>query len=193
MNCSLPCSSVHGIFQARILEWVAISFSRRSSRCRDWTWVSCIVGRHFIVWATRDVKPCYVTDKTDSGRESDRVRVMQITSGPGLDLLPLVRLSLHCGPLCVSAQSRLQERTGWMGVHLYSALCSLSSTNICCMLSTARPCARAHGAISLLDGGIWRLRMAGSCPRRRRGSPHTAGGCPCIPVIPGLKAVPAIW
>ena len=35
MDCSLPGSSVHGIFQARILEWVAISFSRRSSRPRD--------------------------------------------------------------------------------------------------------------------------------------------------------------
>ena len=38
MDCSsLPGSSIHGIFQARILEWVAISFSRRSSRPRDWT------------------------------------------------------------------------------------------------------------------------------------------------------------
>ena len=35
MDCSLPSSSVHGIFQARILEWVAISFSRRSSQPRD--------------------------------------------------------------------------------------------------------------------------------------------------------------
>ena len=57
MDCSLPGSSVHGIFQARILEWVAISFSRRSSIPRDWTWVSCMVGRHFTVWATREV-PC---------------------------------------------------------------------------------------------------------------------------------------
>ena len=40
MDCSLPGSSVHGIFQARILEWVAISFSRGSSQSRDWTWVS---------------------------------------------------------------------------------------------------------------------------------------------------------
>ena len=53
MDCSLPGSSVHGIFQARILEWVAISFSRRSSRLRDWTWVFCIVGRRFTIWATR--------------------------------------------------------------------------------------------------------------------------------------------
>ena len=55
MDCSLPGSSIHGIFQARILEWVAISFSRRSSRPRDWTWISCIVGRCFTVWATREV------------------------------------------------------------------------------------------------------------------------------------------
>ena len=57
MNCSLPGSSLHGIFQARILEWVAISFSRRSSRPRDWTQVSCIVSRCFTVWATREVTP----------------------------------------------------------------------------------------------------------------------------------------
>ena len=56
MDCSLPGSSVHGIFQARIQEWVAISFSRGSSQLRDQTQVSCIVGRHFTVWATREVR-----------------------------------------------------------------------------------------------------------------------------------------
>ena len=50
-DCSLPGSSVHGILQARILEWVAIHFSRGSSQPRDWTWVSCIAGRFFTVWA----------------------------------------------------------------------------------------------------------------------------------------------
>ena len=45
VNCSLPSSSVHGIFQARVLEWVAIPFSRGSSRPRDRTQVSCIAGR----------------------------------------------------------------------------------------------------------------------------------------------------
>ena len=55
VDCSLPGSSVHGILQARILEWVAISFSRGSSQPRDWTQVSCIVGRWFILWATREV------------------------------------------------------------------------------------------------------------------------------------------
>ena len=51
MDCSLPRSSVHGIFQARVLEWVAIAFSRGSSQPKDRTQVSCIVGRRFTVWA----------------------------------------------------------------------------------------------------------------------------------------------
>ena len=54
MDCSLPGSSVHGIFQARVLKWVAISFSRGSSQPRDWTRVSCITSRHFTTWATRE-------------------------------------------------------------------------------------------------------------------------------------------
>ena len=60
VDCSLPGSSVHGIFQARVLELVAISFSRRASQPRDWTWVSRIVGRRFTIWATREenVKEC---------------------------------------------------------------------------------------------------------------------------------------
>ena len=47
MQCSPPGSSVHGIFQARILEWVAVSFSRASSRPRDWICVYCIEGGFF--------------------------------------------------------------------------------------------------------------------------------------------------
>ena len=49
MDCSLPGSSAHGIFQARILEWVAVSFSRGSSQTRDQTQVSCIAGRFFTI------------------------------------------------------------------------------------------------------------------------------------------------
>ena len=59
----LPVSSVHEIYQARILEWVAISFSRRSSLPRDWTRVSLIVGRRFTVWATREIFKCLYMKK----------------------------------------------------------------------------------------------------------------------------------
>ena len=54
MGCSPLNSSVHGILQARILEWVAIPFSRGSSQHRDWTQVSCIAGRFFTIWAARE-------------------------------------------------------------------------------------------------------------------------------------------
>ena len=55
MDCSPRGSSVHGILQARILEWVAISFSRGSSRPRDRTQVFHIAGRRFNLWATREL------------------------------------------------------------------------------------------------------------------------------------------
>ena len=51
---SPPGTSVHGIFQARILEWVAFLFSRGSSWPRGWTWVSGIAGGFFTIWATRE-------------------------------------------------------------------------------------------------------------------------------------------
>ena len=54
MPCNPPCSSINGTLQARILEWVAIPFSRGSSQPRNWTSVSGIVARFFMVWATRE-------------------------------------------------------------------------------------------------------------------------------------------
>ena len=54
-DCSPPGSPVHGILQARILEWVAISFCKWSSRPRDITKVSLTAGRFFTLWATGKV------------------------------------------------------------------------------------------------------------------------------------------
>jgi len=53
MECSPPGSSVHGILQARILEWLAIPFSRGSR-----TWLSCIADKFFTIWATREALKC---------------------------------------------------------------------------------------------------------------------------------------
>ena len=52
MDCSLPGSSIHGIFQTRVLKWVAISFSRGSSQPKNKTQVSYIADRHFTLSAT---------------------------------------------------------------------------------------------------------------------------------------------
>ena len=71
MDCSLPGSPVHRIFQAIVLEWIAISFSSRSSRPRDQTRVSRIVDRHFTVWATRCREPAReIPPMTGSCREA---------------------------------------------------------------------------------------------------------------------------
>ena len=53
VDCSPPGSSVHGILQARILEWVAIPFSRGSFQPRDQTWVSHTAGGFFTIWNTK--------------------------------------------------------------------------------------------------------------------------------------------
>ena len=80
VDCSLPGSFVHGILQSRILEWVANSFSRGSSQPSDWTWVSCIAGRFFTVWATGKI--CYrkyssvMGDEFHSGWEKRRQEIV---------------------------------------------------------------------------------------------------------------------
>ena len=76
MNHSLPGSYVHGILQARILEWVANPFSRRASWPGDWTQVSCIAGRFFTIWATREapiiIKEGLITADCDCSHEIKR-------------------------------------------------------------------------------------------------------------------------
>ena len=65
LDYSLPGSSVHGIFQARILKWVAISFSRGSSQPRDRTCISCVscIGRwilyHWTTWEAPEIIACW--------------------------------------------------------------------------------------------------------------------------------------
>ena len=54
MDYSPPGSSVHGILQERVLEWVAIALSRGSSRPMDQTQVSCTAGRFFTIQATKE-------------------------------------------------------------------------------------------------------------------------------------------
>ena len=77
MDCSLPGSSVHGIFQARVLEWVAISFSRGSSWPRYQTRVSRTVGRCYTIWATREI--LWINKKGET--EDEMVRCRQWLNG----------------------------------------------------------------------------------------------------------------
>ena len=96
MDCNPPDSSVHGISQARILEWVAISFSRGSSRPRDWTCVSCIGRQILYCWGTREAQRKKVlTQKTISKRK------FFCASYSSLFRHVLVPLPIYCLYLCL--------------------------------------------------------------------------------------------
>ena len=75
MDCSLPVSSVHGILQARILEWVAIPFSRASFQARDRTHVYHVAGRFFTVWAIKED-----SEKADLKLNIQKTKVMAFGS-----------------------------------------------------------------------------------------------------------------
>ena len=75
MDYSLPGSSVYGILQARILEWIAILFSRGSSRPRDWTQVSFIASRFFTIRVTREA-PIGLTCPYFRRTEAHRVEII---------------------------------------------------------------------------------------------------------------------
>ena len=70
-DCSPVGSSGHGIFQARILEWVSVPFSRGSSQPKDQSWVSCIAGRFFTIWDTREVHQLQETNAAQSLGQED--------------------------------------------------------------------------------------------------------------------------
>ena len=73
VDCSLLGSSLHEILQAKILEWVAISFSRGSSWPRDRTQISHIAGRRFTLWATREAPVRFkVCPRSSEGASSFR-------------------------------------------------------------------------------------------------------------------------
>ena len=84
MDCNLPGSSVHGILQARILKRGAIVFSRELSQSRDGIWVSCIAGRFFTLWATREV-PSSVSDSIVCASKFSKFLLEVLSMSHGLE------------------------------------------------------------------------------------------------------------
>ena len=80
VECSLPGSSFHGILQARVLEWVAISFSRGSSRPSDQSQISRIPDRCFNLWATREA---LIYDKSTANiiLKGEKLKAFPLRSG----------------------------------------------------------------------------------------------------------------
>ena len=115
IDCSLPHSFVHGIFQARVLERVAISFSRGSSWPRDRIQVSCIAGRHFNLWATREAL--------------FRTPFLKKEPCPSDLLLPL--FNHHLFPeaiLIISHATQDEVRNHWNLYNISDCLCSFSGS-----------------------------------------------------------------
>ena len=74
MDCCPPSSSVHGILLARILELVATTFSRGYSWPWDQTWIFCVAGRFFTVWATKEVLKRLESESESHSVTSDSLR-----------------------------------------------------------------------------------------------------------------------
>ena len=100
IDCS-PSSSVCGILQARILEWIAISFSRSSSGPRNRIWVSCIADRFSTNWATREAH--LIRERGNEGHLASESR-----KEPGAErrwLCPFFLFEHPCGPYFVNLET----------------------------------------------------------------------------------------
>ena len=100
---SLPGFSVHGILQARILEWVIMPFNRRFSWPREWTWVSCIIGRFSTVWGTREA--LLAVEMPDIFISRDRylqIPFILITALKSWKLFIICWILLHCAVLSLA-------------------------------------------------------------------------------------------
>ena len=89
MDCSLPGYSVQGIFQARVLEWVAISFSRESSWLRDWTWVFALQADALPSKPPGRTRSQFSKQSSQASLVAQMVNNLPATRRPGLD--PWVR------------------------------------------------------------------------------------------------------
>ena len=100
-------ASIHGILQARILEWVAIPLSRGSSQLRDWTWVPYIAGRFFTIWATRETLLSNCTNKKKGNQGQSLV-----SRGHWPDLT-LSNLLHFCNTNCRTCFQKTASRTSF--------------------------------------------------------------------------------
>ena len=108
MDCSPPGSSVREILQARLLEWVAIFFSRGSSRPRDWIWVFCIAGRFFTIWVTSEAHLNIVLKCQDKKPRNIQDRNWQVWNDINIYCLKRNNLSgFFCFCFCFATFTRI--------------------------------------------------------------------------------------
>ena len=159
MDCSLPSSSVYRISQARILEWVTISFSRGSSYPRDQAQVSCIAGRFFTTWATKEVPK--------SSKEAVEARVPAGKIGGSWSLL------IARAGICVSGYM-------WVCVCVCARARAKSCLTLCDPLDCSPPVSSVHG---ILQARI--LKWISISSFRGSSRPRNQTSISCISCITG--------
>ena len=181
IDCSPLSSSVHRILLARIVEWIAITFSRGSSQPRDWTQVPCTTGRFFTIWATREVHRKVIFN----------LLIPSILQGKSVFGI-LTALLLQCSALLMTVTSEeiskdhpwgsdMHPRTGSLSSPLPHtrvqawadplAYITLMGTHEVCLCISAWRGVRINNEIKLATVGwiIIHIILSFSCPRNTRG------------------------
>ena len=113
MDCGQAGSSVHGILQARILEWVAMPFSRGSSQSRDGTRVSCTGGGFSTIWTTREAPKQRREDKGERRNLWTKEPALPLFHVLGASLILVVLILNPQGP-CYYSLWRSDAQRGWV-------------------------------------------------------------------------------
>ena len=145
MDCSPPGSSVHGVLQARVLEWVSIPFSRGSSRLRDWTQVSCIAGGFFTT-----AKEAYAAAKS---LQSCPTLCDPIDGSPPGSPVPGILQAEHWSGL--PFPSPMHEREKWNWIHV---LKHVENTGV---LALCWGTLKIHASTETLSWTIWKEYIIG--------------------------------
>ena len=153
VDCSPQGYSVHGILQERILEWIAISFSRGSSRPRDRTQVSCIASRRFNLWATseglavKSLLKC-APDAEDSCGGSIEPQWKLKCANHGAISISYPLVYLHVPGHGYKSQGRRLPRSPQI-IQWFRILCA-SLQNLCvCVCVWVSVCVHAHACVSI--------------------------------------------
>ena len=169
-GCSLPGSSVHGIFQARILEWVAICCSRGYFWARDRTRVSSIADRRFTVWVTREAHDKKTKKHTLIHKIPTKINLLKVKNKPN------VSYSAFFSETCSKTRSS-GIILDWWWVYmifpgcswnvLWKYLCFLGASLMVQWLELQQECSRTEW-VPFLGGEIWSQMLQGVAKKKRK-------------------------
>ena len=167
INCSPPGSSVHGILQARILEWVVISFSRGSSQPRNETHISGTAGRLFTSWAVREALNDPTTPLLDMYPEKTRIETDPCTLVFIAALVTISRTWKH-PRYCLSADEWIRKLWYIYTVEYYAAIQRTTFESVLMRWMSLEPIMQSEVSqkekdILCINAYIWNLEREYRC------------------------------